>query len=206
MIKNIIFDFDGVILDSMPTRDYGFREIFKEFDNNLVEKLIDYHNINGGLSRFVKIRYFYEELLNKNISDNEVQLLANSFSKIMKNELIKKKYLITNTVEFIINNHIKYNLHIASGSEHNELNYLCEKLELKDFFLTINGSPIKKNIIVENIINHNNYLKNETILIGDSINDYEAAQANQIKFYGFNNLELKRLDSYINDFGEVVFD
>ncbi|WP_257122392.1 hypothetical protein [Aliarcobacter skirrowii] len=31
MIKTIFWDFDVVILDSMPIRDYGFREIFEEF-------------------------------------------------------------------------------------------------------------------------------------------------------------------------------
>ena len=30
-IKTIFWDFDGVILDSMPIRDYGFAKIFEEF-------------------------------------------------------------------------------------------------------------------------------------------------------------------------------
>ena len=33
MIKNIIFDFDGVILDSMPIRTEGFKKIFEIYDN-----------------------------------------------------------------------------------------------------------------------------------------------------------------------------
>lgn len=39
MIKNILFDFDGVILDSMPIRSYGFREILKDYDGNLVNRI-----------------------------------------------------------------------------------------------------------------------------------------------------------------------
>ena len=39
--------------------------IFKEFDSKLVDKLIEFHELNGGLSRFVKIRFFFEELLNE---------------------------------------------------------------------------------------------------------------------------------------------
>jgi HAD superfamily hydrolase (TIGR01549 family) len=201
MIKNIIFDFDGVIIDSMPIRDLGFREIFKAYDTNLVNKLIQYHNLNGGLSRFIKIRYFYEELLKKSISEEEIAVLANEFSNIMKNELVKKKYLIEDTIRFIDINFLNYNFHIASGSEHDELNFLCERLELTKYFLTINGSPTKKNIIVKNIINENKYLKNETILIGDSINDYEAAKINNINFYGFNNTKLKKISKlYIKFF------
>ena len=30
-IKTIIFDFDGVILDSSKVRDYGFRKIFEKY-------------------------------------------------------------------------------------------------------------------------------------------------------------------------------
>ena len=190
MIKNILFDFDGVILDSMHVRDFGFREIFKEFDKELVAKLIEYNNLNGGLSRYVKIRYFYEELLGKSISEKKVQELAQKFSNIMRKELPNKKYMIKETVKFIEDNHEKYNLHIVSGSDGDELRYLCKKLEIDKFFLSINGSPIPKNKLVANVLQENSYLVNETILIGDSINDYEAAKVNNIDFYGFNNIKL----------------
>ncbi|HIO70318.1 MAG TPA: HAD family hydrolase, partial [Campylobacterales bacterium] len=64
MVKNIIFDFDGVILDSMPIREFGFRQIFKDFPKDRVEKLIEFHRKNGGWSRFIKIRYFFENIMN----------------------------------------------------------------------------------------------------------------------------------------------
>ena len=83
MIKNILFDFDGVILDSMPIRDYGFKKIFKDFDDNLVNKLLEYHNQNGGLSRYVKIKYFYNKLLKQEILEEKIINYADIFSKIM---------------------------------------------------------------------------------------------------------------------------
>ncbi len=60
MIKNILWDFDGVIIDSMPIREYGFRQIFKDFSNDLVEQLVRYHHLNGGLSRYHKIKFFLQ--------------------------------------------------------------------------------------------------------------------------------------------------
>ena len=98
MIKNILFDFDGVILDSMPIRDYGFKMIFKDFDDDLINKLLEYHNQNGGLSRYVKIKYFYNKLLKQEILEDEIINYADIFSKIMKKELVNKKYLIINNV------------------------------------------------------------------------------------------------------------
>ena len=199
LIKTIFWDFDGVILDSMPIRDFGFAKIFEEFDKELVGKLLEYHTLNGGLSRYVKIRYFYNTLLGSEISDEKVQEYADRFSTIMRAELTNKKYLIDETVEFIKANFQKYNFHIVSGSDEKELNYLCKELELSQYFKTIEGSPTHKNDLVKNILQKYSYNPKECILIGDSINDYEAANINGIKFYGYNNEELRSLDEYIED-------
>lgn len=73
MIKNIIFDFDGVILDSVPTKTEGFKKLFQNFSTDAVNKLVLYHELNGGKSRYVKIKYFFNELLHKNISEQDKQ-------------------------------------------------------------------------------------------------------------------------------------
>jgi len=42
-------------------------------------------------------------------------------------------------------------------------------------------------------------------LIGDSINDYKAADVNGIKFYGFNNVEIKnKCNLYLDDFSIIA--
>jgi len=196
VIQNILFDFDGVILDSMPMREYGFKKIFEKYSSELVEKLLEYHNKNGGLSRYVKIRYFYEKLLNENISDNEVNTIADDFSEIIRKKLIDKKYLISETINFIKNNYKNYNLHIVSGSDEKELRFLCKELNIDNYFISINGSPTHKNDLVKNVLSKYGYIKNQTILIGDSINDYIASKANEINFYGYNNIELKTISYF----------
>lgn len=204
MIKNIIFDFDGVILDSMPIRTEGFKKIFENYDNKKVEELISFHLINGGLSRFVKIKYFFEELLETSISEEEINFFADKYSKIMKEKLINEKYLIRETVDFIKNNN-NIKMFIASGSEEKELRLINESLQLSKYFLGIFGSPKNKIDIVKSIIQDNKLNKNETILIGDSINDYDAAIKNDIRFFGYNNIKLKNIsDKYINTFREGI--
>ena len=205
MIKNILFDFDGVILDSMPIRDYGFKKIFEDFDDNLVNKLLEYHNQNGGLSRYVKIKYFYNKLLKQEILEEKITNYADNFSKIMKTELVDKRYLIADTLKFIKENYKKYNLHIVSGSDEKELKYLCKELGIDSFFQSINGSPTHKNKLVEDVLVINKYMESETILIGDSINDYEAAKTNNLNFYGFNNDNLVGVSKkYIENYKELI--
>lgn len=202
MIKNIIFDFDGVILDSVPTKTEAFKKLFEDFPRNLVDELIYYHKINGGKSRYIKIKYFFNELLNKEISENEILEYAKKYSILTKEELANPKYLIEDSLDFIKQNYKKYNFHIASGADEEDLKYICKKLDLTKYFSSINGSPIIKSEIVKNILTHNQYKKEETILIGDSINDYEAANINNIVFYGYNNLELDKI-SFIENFRQL---
>lgn len=200
-MKNIIFDFDGVIIDSLSVREFGFREIFKNFENDKVEELIAYHKINGGWSRFVKIRYFFEKLLFKQISNDEVLFYASKYSEIMKKTLVSKDIIIQDTLNFIKKYYKEYNFHIASGSEQNELRYLNKELGLDIYFKSIYGSPTPKIEIVHTIMSNNAYNHKETLLIGDSINDYEAALKNNLLFFGYNNIELKNIGSgYIKDF------
>jgi HAD superfamily hydrolase (TIGR01549 family) len=203
MIKNIIFDFDGVILNSVPTKTEAFRKLFETFSREEVQKLLDYHIENGGVSRYLKIKYFFEKILHQVISEEEIQSYAHRYSELTKEELINPKYLIEDAVNFIQQNSQKYNMHIASGADEQDLQYICKKLDLRKYFLSISGSPIKKADIVSKILSDNKYIQQETILIGDSINDHEAAHLNGIKFYGYNNERLEYKFDYIKTFREL---
>ena len=195
----IIFDFDGVILDSMPVRTYGFREIFKAYPNGHVDELIAYHLANGGMSRFEKIRYFYEKILRKSISEAQIMAYAAEFSTIMKANLMDPALLMTPTMEFIQKCSVKFPLHIASGSEEKELNQICTALHIASYFNSIHGSPTPKPELVSNILHTNMYNPKNVIFIGDSYNDFEAADLNGIPFWGFNNNELKNVGEYYID-------
>lgn len=200
MIKNIIFDFDGVILDSIPVKTEAFRKLFMEFSNVDVERLIKYHLENGGKSRYLKIKYFFNKILNREISEKEILDYANRYSELTKEELAKEVYLIEDTLNFIKNNHENYNMHIASGADEGDLKYICKNLKLEQYFLSIGGSPKVKSEIVEDILKLNDYKKEEIILIGDSTNDFEAAKDNTIEFYAYNNVSLKKEHKYIETF------
>jgi len=202
MIKNILWDFDGVILDSMKIKGDGFLELFKGYDKKYLKELEIFHYAHGGVSRFEKIKYFYTDILKKNISEEEILKLADKFAKIIKNKLQNKENLIKETIAFIKENYKQYDFHIVSGAEHNELNDLCKQFELIQYFISIDGSPTKKDVLVRNVIEIYSYKKEETILIGDAVTDYNASKLNNLEFYGYNNIELKQFGNYIDSFME----
>lgn len=192
-IKNIFWDFDGVLMNSNAVRDKGFELVLSEYPKEQVKKLMDFHRANGGLSRYVKFRYFFEEVREKKITSEEIQDWANKFSKIMLANLIKKNLLIKETTDFVKVNYKNYNMHIVSGSDGKELREICKGVDLIQYFTSIEGSPTPKIVLVSNILKLKKYNPSECVLIGDSINDFDAAIANNINFIGFGNQEIKKL-------------
>ena len=76
-IKNIIFDFDGVILDSVSCKTDAFYELYLPYGKTIAEKVKNYHIKNNGTSRFEKFKYWHKEYFNEIISDKKITELSN---------------------------------------------------------------------------------------------------------------------------------
>ncbi len=186
MIKVIFWDFDGVLIDSNSIRELGFETALSEFPKNQVNQLLEYHRANGGLSRYVKFRYFFEEIRGEKISDDDINKWSIKFSEKVVNFLLNPDLLVDDTIDFVRNNQGRYKMHIVSGSDQNELRFICQKLEIAHLFDSIHGSPKPKIDSIKEIIELQGYMEDECVLVGDSLNDWEASQVNKIKFMPFN--------------------
>lgn len=196
----VLWDFDGVLLDSMSVREEAFRHTLRTFDGGHVDTLVSFHKANGGWSRYVKYKYFQTDILGVDFDENQVAAWANEFSDFCMSQLTDPKRLIAPTVEMVTYLSGKVPMHIVSGSDGNELRQLCDKLGLKGHFVTIEGSPTPKTELVRAIMSEYGYDSGATWLIGDSMNDQEAAKANGLRFAGFGNLSLVAVsDSYWED-------
>lgn len=192
-IQVILWDFDGVLLDSNSVRVHGFKTVLKDFPENQVAELLKFHNRNGGLSRYVKFRYFFESIRSEEITNREIQDYADIYSKIMRGLLCDENRLIPETLDYVRNHYNDLRMHIVSGSDQKELRELCVKLGINGYFKSIHGSPTPKETLVRNIIAKYNYDAATCVLIGDSINDYEAAMDNNLRFICYNNSEINHL-------------
>jgi phosphoglycolate phosphatase-like HAD superfamily hydrolase len=191
----ILWDFDGVLIDSDKIRENGFRTVLENYPHEQVDKLIQFHRQNGGLSRYVKFRYFFEKIRGEQITEKEVFKYAEEFSSLMKLALVNPELLIKESIEFVKDNYRLFEMHIVSGSDQNELRGLCDVLGISSFFKTINGSPTPIIELVRSLVENTKFTLNEIVLIGDSVNDYDAARLNGIKFKSFNNDLLFMYDS-----------
>ena len=188
--NNYFWDFDVLLIDTDDIRTAGFEYNFREYSDDHVSKIIDFHKKNGGLSRYVKINHFYEVLIKKKLTKELLESHLNDYTNFVYDRLINPKLLINDTLEFIKKNQSK-NHFIVSASDERELKLICNNLKIDFLFSEIKGSPeIKENNILS-IILANKLKKNNCVLIGDSINDFNAASIADIDFIGFNNPELE---------------
>jgi len=142
---------------------------------------VEHHLANGGVSRFEKFKIYHKEFLGKSISENEIQILAQQFSDLVLNKVVKSPY-VKGAYEFISGNYKKYDLYLSSGTPQNEIREIAKRRNIQQFFKGIYGSPLLKSEHTMKIIESNNYLKDEVVFIGDAPSDRKAATENNIHF------------------------
>ena len=184
--KYIIFDFDGVLAESNEVRFEGFQLLFKNYPEDQVDKLVEYAKLNGGVSRYEKIRYFFESIRNESINDESIQDYAKQYSDLVKQKVVEA-FPVKGSLEFLNRYKDKYVFSIVSGSDQNELRSVCKERMIYNFFVDILGSPISKEKNIFNLLADRKWEKGQCVYIGDSINDLHAAQNNGIDFIGRNS-------------------
>ncbi|MCX9081623.1 MAG: HAD hydrolase-like protein [Candidatus Methanoperedens sp.] len=172
MPRAIVFDFDGVIIESFDIKTQAFRELFKDSDK--VDKIVEYHKQNGGVSRYKKFRYIYSEILKQPLDDKTFNDLGERFSNLVVEEVKKCPY-VPGAIEFIRNNSMKLKLFIASGTPEEELRAIVAARGITKYFKGIYGSPAIKSEILHGILSRENLDKKDVVFIGDTITDYNEA-------------------------------
>ncbi|WP_121021087.1 HAD family hydrolase [Helicobacter vulpis] len=191
--KVVVWDFDGVIFDSMHLKCAGYQRLFGDVSAQAWQAFEQYHYSSGGISRGEKIDYFYRHILGTPLDAHQVDALVLEFGKIIAKELFSKSHLNTEVLGFIQAHYQYYPFHVASAALHTELQLLCEFLEITPYFKSIEGSPPAKVKVVARLIKQHAYVPEQMVLIGDSHNDYLCARENGIAFLGYNNPALKTL-------------
>ena len=181
MIKNIIFDFDGVLVDSEIL-------VSKSIKKYLSNRHIDFNEDN--FSKYIgnKTINIVSKLSSKfNIKDE--QAFFNEIMRMTK-ELYKTELQpIDGVIDFIKN--INYNKLIGSNNISERILYGLKKTNLnlyfneKDIFaFDLVGIPKPRPDIFLRAIKENNFKKSETIIIEDSVAGVCAGVAADIKVIG----------------------
>lgn len=188
MIKLLMLDFDGVIVDSAEVKTEAFKELFSDFGEEL-EEIINYHLNNNALSRFIKFKHIYENILNREYDSVVERDLGRRFSEIVFKKVVDCPY-IPGAIEFLDSLYGQYPMYLISATPHEELMRIVEERNLLGYFKGIFGVPPgSKHEHMLNVLDIEGVKPSEAIYIGDMMEDYRIAQSVGVKFVGKKGME-----------------
>ncbi|WP_428225388.1 HAD family hydrolase [Flavobacterium sp.] len=195
MIKTIIFDMDGVIVDTEPVHKYAYFQHFNELEIEVSEAMYATFTGNSTRNVFQKLKAHFD-------LDHEVEDLI-----LRKRHLFNEAFdtkpdleLIEGVFEFIQQLHAHgYQLILASSASKSTINRVFTRFNLDPYFShKISGEDFPKSKPDPAIFLHAASLsvgdKASCIVIEDSTNGVEAAKSAGIYCVGYNSLNSKHQD------------
>ena len=170
--KTILFDCDGVILNSNKIKSDAFYNSVLEFGIDRANRFVEYIEKNGGVSRFEKFEYFKHNILKD--PKFEIDILLKNYKNYIEKKLLSCE-LTPNLKQLRYTTSVA-NWLIVSGGEEKELRNIFKKRKIDNLFDGgIFGSPDSKESIIKREINRKNIVP-PIIFIGDSKYDYEVSE------------------------------
>ena len=211
MLKAVLFDMDGVIVDTEPLHCKAYYRMFDAVNITVSNALYDSFTWQSTTN-------ICKQLCNHfNLSESPqtlVQLKRNFFKELFFND--KSLDLIAGVLDLIKDYHKNgITLVLASSASMATINAIFNRFELNDYFIAkLSGADLKASkphpeIFIKAAI-ASGYSKNECLVIEDSTNGIKAAKSAGIFCVAFKsphskNQEYKAATKIISNFEEIRF-
>ncbi|HQY21990.1 MAG TPA: HAD family phosphatase [Ignavibacteria bacterium] len=204
--KAVIFDMDGVLIDSEPAYLEMNLKMFEQFGIEMDEE--NYKALVGIPSvpmwKFLKEKYELKNEVSEFINLEKKRMLEILDSDIITKPVTGIKELMDDLKSF------NFKLSVASSSAKDNINFVLEKLKIKDNFEfiisgedVVNGKPFPD--IFLKVSDFFNISPEKCFVIEDSVNGIKAANSAGMNSIGFindgtNTQDLSKADIIINNF------
>lgn len=211
MLKAVIFDMDGVIIESEPLHHYAYHKMFEDVDVevddalyesftgkstiNVCKQVCDTFNLTATPEYLVSLkRQHFEHIFN---NSSEFDLIEGVLPLI--------KDLHANGVTLIL----------ASSATMPSIERIFKRFDLNQYFVAkLSGADLKQSKphpeIFINAVKASGFNSNECIVIEDSTNGIEAAKGANVFCVGYDsfhskNQDYSKADLVIQSFDEVNY-
>jgi phosphoglycolate phosphatase-like HAD superfamily hydrolase len=176
-LRAIVFDFDGVILESADVKTDAFIELYAEHGPEVCSQVRAHHLANMGISRFKKFAWIAENVLGRALTDDESAALGRRFSDLALAKVLAAPLVPGAEAALVALGARGLPLFVASGTPEDELRLIVERRGLSPRFREVHGTPRDKPTILGDVLARHGVAPAELLFIGDGMSDYRAAVA-----------------------------
>lgn len=197
--KTVIFDCDGVILNSNRVKTDAFYTAALPYGHSAAAALVEHHVRNGGISRYKKFDYFLQNIAPVDVKGPGLQDLLDTYAENVKAGLLSCE--VAEGLEVFRQRTSDVRWLIASGGDQAELRELFEARGMLSWFDGgIFGSPDTKEEIVRRELANGN-IRTPALFIGDSRYDHQVAHGNGLDFVFLTGwTEFEQWEEYLAPF------
>jgi len=178
--KTLIFDCDGVVLDSNQVKTDAFYQAALPYGESAAQSLVDYHVQNGGVSRYKKFAYFLENLVAPGQVGPDLDALLYRYAAEVHEGLMACD--IAKGLSVLRERTANSRWLIVSGGDQEELREVFASRDIVGLFNGgIFGSPDTKDEILSRELASGN-IQQPALFLGDSKYDYQAASEAMLDF------------------------
>jgi phosphoglycolate phosphatase-like HAD superfamily hydrolase len=181
VVRVVILDFDGVVLESNAVKTAAFADVFARFPKH-AEAMMAYHHANVSASRFVKFDYLLTERLHRPHDTALRDELAADFSRRAQERLATVPF-VAGAEAFLTEFSSRVPLYLASVTPADDLTETLERRALRHFFRGVYGCPPwTKPGAIRDILTLETCPSTAAVLVGDSNGDRRAADETGVEF------------------------
>jgi phosphoglycolate phosphatase-like HAD superfamily hydrolase len=177
----IFWDFDGVIKDSISVKTNAFSSLFLKYGDEIVSRIQQHHEANGGVSRYEKIP-LYLTWAEGCASPSQIELFCEKFSRLVMQAVIESPW-VPGAREYLMRHYRDQYFVLLTATPQGEIEKILEALGLSICFRKVFGAPAKKDEAMKAVLTNLDHSSLQALMIGDSEGDLKAAEANGVPFF-----------------------
>lgn len=173
-LKAIVFDFDGVILESADVKTRAFVELYADRGAEVAERVRAYHLENLGISRFKKFAWIAENILGEPLTPVASVALGERFTSLALAGVLAAPF-VPGADRSVPALGQTLPLFVASGTPDEELKRIVTERQITPWFREVHGTPREKPAILRDLLERLQLRASQVLFIGDGMTDYRAA-------------------------------